>query len=305
MLNNQQTSSTKGNATMAPPISTSKSRPVPTILKVIRFAFGTVGRIAPDLAGRAAYKLWFTPTRFKTPASEYAVLVSAKIESHRINDETIVTYSWGQTGPIVLLVHGWSGRGTQLGNFVDPLIKAGYRVLSFDAPAHGKSSGKQTNLYIVADVILALQKHYGTFDSVITHSFGGPCIAVALQRGLLASRVINISPPATTKGLVDKFISTLNIPEKAGLNLIERIETTFGKKIWHEISMKNTVRGLNIPALVIHDDQDTDVPWQEGQIVAQSWDNARFVKTTGLGHRRILRDTTVIESAVNFIAVAA
>ncbi len=305
MSNDQQKPSTKGSATTAPAVNTKKPRPVPTILKAIRLAFGVIGRIAPDLAGHAAYKLWFTPTRFKTPASEHAVLTSAEIESHSIDDETIVTYRWGESGPIVLLVHGWSGRGTQLGNFVDPLVKAGYRVLSFDAPAHGKSSGKQTNLYIVADVILGLQKHYGTFDSVITHSFGGPCTAVALQRGLLASRVISISPPATTKGLVDKFISTLNIPEKAGLNLIERIEVTFGKKIWHEISMRNTVRGLNIPALVIHDDQDVDVPWQEGQMVAQSWNNARFVKTTGLGHRRILRDTSVIESAVNFIAVAA
>ena len=69
--------------------------------------------------------------------------------------------------------------------------------------------------------------------------------------------------------------------------------------------MVNTVKGLNIPALVIHDDQDIDVPWQEGQLVAEAWGNAHFVKTTGLGHRRILRDTSVIESTINFIAVAA
>ena len=230
---------------------------------------------------------------------------SARVEHLKINDHNIVTYSWGTSGPMILLVHGWSGRGTQLGSFVEPLIKAGYRVLSFDAPAHGNSSGKQTNLYEVADVIVELQEHYGHFESVITHSFGGPCLAVAMQRGLKTSRVINISPPASTKGLVEKFINTLNIPEKAGINLMDRIENTFGKKIWHEISMENTVKGLDIPALVIHDDQDIDVPWQEGRLVAQSWDNAHFVKTTGLGHRRILRDTAVIESTVNFIAVAA
>ena len=68
--------------------------------------------------------------------------------------------------------------------------------------------------------------------------------------------------------------------------------------------MENTVKGVTIPALVIHDDQDTDVPWQEGRLVAQSWKNAHFLKTTGLGHCRILRDTSVIESTVNFIAVA-
>ena len=280
-------------------------RPVPMILKLLRLTFSIGGYLAPRLTGLGAYKLWFTPTRFQTPASERSALESARVEHLKINDHNIATYGWGTSGPMILLVHGWSGRGTQLGSFVEPLIKAGYRVLSFDAPAHGNSSGKQTNLYEVADVIVRLQEHYGNFESVITHSFGGPCLAVAMQRGLKTSRVINISPPASTKGLVEKFINTLNIPEKAGINLMDRIENTFGKKIWHEISMENTVKGLDIPALVIHDDQDIDVPWQEGQLVAQSWDNAHFVKTTGLGHRRILRDTTVIESTVNFIAVAA
>ncbi len=284
---------------------TVKERPIPIVLKLLRLSFGIGGYVAPRLAGLGAYKLWFKPTRFQTPVSEHSVLKRADIKHIKINDHNIVTYAWGTSGPLILLVHGWSGRGTQLGSFVEPLIKEGYRILSFDAPAHGKSSGKQTNLYEVADVIVALQGHYGNFESVITHSFGGPCLGVAIQRGLKTSRVINISPPATTKGLVEKFIDTLHIPEKAGKNLMTRIEETFGKKIWSEISMENTVKELNIPALVIHDDQDTEVPWQEGQLIAQAWKNAHFLKTTGLGHRRILRDTSVIESTVNFIAVAA
>ena len=280
-------------------------RPVPMLLKLLRLIFSIGGKLAPKLTGLGAYKLWFRPTRFQTPASEREILESAKVEQLKIDQHSIATYSWGTAEPTVLLVHGWSGRGTQLGNFVSPLLKAGYRVISFDAPAHGKSSGKQTNLYEVADVIVGLQEHYGNFESVITHSFGGPCLAVAMQRGFKASRVINISPPATTEGLVEKFIHTLNIPAKAGLNLMHRIETQFGKTIWHDISMKNTVKGLSLPALVIHDEHDTDVPWQEGELVAQSWNNADFIKTTGLGHRRILRDTAVIDSTINFITVAA
>jgi pimeloyl-ACP methyl ester carboxylesterase len=278
-------------------------RPVPTVLKLLRIAFSVGGRLAPDLAGQKAYELWFRPTRFQTPATELNALESANIEHHDFNGHDIVTYSWGKSENTVLLVHGWSGRGTQLGSFVEPLVDAGYRVISFDAPAHGKSSGKHTNLYEVADVLVDIQKHYGAFDSVITHSFGGPCVAVALQRGFKASRVISISPPATTKGLVEKFITTLNIPKKAGENMMVRIETAFGKKIWHEISMKNTVRDLTIPAMIIHDDHDIDIPWQEGKSVAQAWSNAHFVKTTGLGHRRILRDPAVIKSAVKFITV--
>jgi esterase/lipase len=277
---------------------------IPLALKLLRLGFRIGGRLSPTTAGRLAYKLWFTPSRFKTPAREKATLATAEITSHQINNNNIITYHWGEANPakpVVLLVHGWSGRGTQLGAFVQPLINAGYRVLSFDAPAHGKSSGKQTNLYEVADVILALQQHYGVINAVITHSFGGPCIAIAIQRGFTTRRIVSISPPATTIGLVEKFNSTLRLPKKAGKHMMHQIENTFGKNIWQDISMVNTVKGITTEGLLIHDSNDTDIPWQEGKAVSEAWHNARFIKTSGLGHRRILRDDFVIESAVEFI----
>ncbi len=198
--------------------SAKKQIKTPLALKLLQLGFRIGGRLSPGIAGNIAYKLWFTPPRYKTPEREKTTLASADIKTHRIDDNDIVTFSWGQDNtnkPLVLLVHGWSGRGTQLGSFVQPLLDAGYRVLSFDAPAHGKSSGKQTNLYEVADVIVALQQHYGDIDSVITHSFGGPCIAVAMQRGFNTNKVVSICPPATTKGLVEKFNNTLCLPNKS------------------------------------------------------------------------------------------
>lgn len=290
----ERTSNTMPNRTKRP-------HSVPLILRLIRLAFRTGGTISPKLAGLAAYKLWFTPTRFPTPASEQAVLESAEIEYYKFNRQTIATYSWGQTGPAVLLVHGWSGRGTQLGAFVEPLINAGYRVLSFDGPAHGKSSGKQTNLYEIADVILGLNDRYGPFESVITHSFGGPCLAAAMQRGLNTSSVVSISPPARVTTLVEKFTDTLSIPKKAVKDFVRRFEDAFGKDIFEQASMDNNVRGLDLPALVIHDEDDADIPWREGQAVAQAWKNASFIKTSTLGHRRILRHPSIIEAAVEFV----
>ena len=43
-------------------------------------------------------------------------------------------YSWG-SGPTVLLVHGWEGRGSQLSAFAPALVKAGFRVVAVDMPA--------------------------------------------------------------------------------------------------------------------------------------------------------------------------
>jgi pimeloyl-ACP methyl ester carboxylesterase len=278
-----------------------KAQPEAFIIKLFQTGFKIGDRLFPALSGRIACRLWMTPPRFKTPASERQALESATMETIKVGNNDITTFSWGQSGPTVLLVHGWSGRGTQLGSFVEPLIEAGYRVLSFDAPAHGKSSGKQTNLYEIAATILALQLRYGKFDAVISHSFGNPCTALAVRRGLKVRRLVSISPPATMTGLIDKFAEALHIPAKTKDKLIQRLENTFGEHIWEELSMKNSVKKITIPGLVIHDVHDTDVSWEEGQAVAHAWNNAPFKITTGLGHRRILRDKEVIKSAVAFI----
>jgi len=290
-------------------IKTSQSRPEPMTLKLFQLAFSIGGRLAPKITSRFAYRLWLTSPRFKTPASERNALESAIVEYHPVKNHKIATYIWGRTQqtakpaarPTILLVHGWSGRGTQLGSFVEPLLDAGYRVLSFDAPAHGQSSGKQTTIFEIADVILALQKLYGEFDAVITHSFGGPCAALAVKNGLKIKRFVAICPPATIRGLVTKFISTLHLTEKTGAYLIRHIEKSFGEHIWEDYSMSTLVSTIDVTGFVIHDTNDIDIPWEEGQTVANAWHNAGIKITNGLGHRRILRDDEVIASVVNFI----
>jgi len=304
-MSNNSTDIAIENNSLKSASKTGKRRPEPFILKVFQKTFKTIGHISPSLAGKLAYELWLTPTRFKTPASERKALDSATIESHHIDDKDITSYTWQSAAddgrPTVLLVHGWSGRGTQMGPFAEPLTNAGYRVISFDAPAHGRSSGKQTTLFQISDTILALQDIYGEFDSVISHSFGGPCTALALQHGLKTNSIISICPPASTIGLVDKFCNALKLNKKTRGNIIGRISNAFGNHIWEELSMTSTMKGVELPGLVIHDAHDEDVPWHEGQAVAHAWNNAPFIITSGLGHRRILRDSSVIEATLKFL----
>ncbi len=271
------------------------------MLRLFQLGFKIGGVIAPKLSGRIAYKLWITPIRYKTPESERQALQSAHIETHEINAQTITSYQWGQTGPMVLLIHGWSGRGTQLGAIAKKLTDKGFRVVSFDAPAHGKSSGKKTSLYEIADTIVALGEIYGPFQSTVTHSFGGPCLALAMQKGLTTTCVVNICPPAEIIGLVKNFTTTLAIPPSVETEFIRCFEQHFGEKVWQEASMQHNITELDTPALVIHDIDDADVSWHEGQKVAQAWKQARFIKTRSLGHRRILRHPETIDLMVDFI----
>jgi len=284
-----------------PPGRRKNPPPTPLILRMLRLVFQAGGYIAPGLTGQLACKLWYKTTRFPLPAGEKKALQRAEVGFRDINGSRIATYTWGSAGAMILLIHGWNGRATQLAAFVQPLLKNGLRVLAFDAPAHGKSTGRQTTIYEIAAVITELNKHYGPFHAVITHSFGGASLALAMKQGFSAERIVCLCPPASAAGLVDKFAHTLHISDKT-IGVMKRlIEERFGENVWSDVAMVNNVAERTAPAMIIHDEDDNDVPWQEGYAVSQAWPGCRFIKTRQLGHHRILRDKTTIQTVADFI----
>ena len=55
------------------------------------------------------------------------------------------------------------------------------------------------------------------------------------------------------------------------------------------------------PALVVHDLEDREVPWAEGERYARYWPQARLLTTTGLGHHRVAAEPQVIADALRFL----
>ena len=278
----------------------SRGRPMPLSLRGLRLLFATLGRLFPRLMGRWAYSLWFRTRRFPESAAGKRMAGKAQRSTLVVDDVPVAVYSWG-TGPVVLFIHGWSGRGSQVAAFAEPLIAAGYRVMSVDAPGHGETPGDRTNILECAAVVLAFNRHYGPVYAAITHSFGGMVLAYALNNGMSVERVVCISAPAHVDYLLDSFAQTLSIPDAVVADMHRRMEARFPHGYWETISTVVNVRELDVPALVIHDEGDHSVPWEQGKIIANAWPGARFLKTSGLGHGRILRDKTVVKATVDFI----
>jgi pimeloyl-ACP methyl ester carboxylesterase len=273
---------------------------LPMAVVALRLLFRLSGAVAPALAARFASYLWFRPQRHRPPAREQALLERAQYAPMHHAGKRVAVYHWGK-GPTVMLVHGWSGRGAQLGELVGPLVAAGYRVVAFDAPAHGRSDGRDTTLPEISEAILRLVSDFSPAHAVIAHSFGVPCVLFALQQQGFARRVVAFSTPATLEGLVEKFSGTLALSPRTVQSLRYMLVRRFGEDIWTRFSAQNMAQRTGLPALVIHDRDDRDIPWQEGEAVASAWPQARFLRTEGLGHRRILRDPEVIDRVVRFL----
>ena len=279
---------------------------IPFALRVLRFVYNTAGRVFPVYFGNRAYELWFTTTRFKTPAREQPAMEAAQQESIQVNGLPIVVYSWWheETTPekTLLFIHGWTGRGSQISPYIKRLNELGYRVISFDAPAHGRSPGKQTSALEITDVVLALGKEYGGFDAAITHSFGGMILAYAMALGVRVDRAAMICPPNNFQIILDNFQRILALPDSVMQAVVRKSFATHGQNIRDAINTTNNVKNLACKGLVIHDEDDLDISWHSSEEIADAWPGAKFIKTKGLGHRRIIRDNNVVDHIIEFMA---
>lgn len=284
-------------------------RKPPWSLRLLRWGFRNLGPILPGLAARYAYRIWFSTRRHTPPARELRWEAEAIRDSVTTELGEVAVYRWGEQGPRILLIHGWNGRGTQLAGFAQPLVEAGYQVVAFDGPGHGKTPGSWTTIFRLTEATLAVVDKYGPVEGVIAHSFGSAVTAYALNHGLKTSQVVSISAPASIHYLVQRFCHALRIPASVQKRLEKRIEKRMnahaGGDIWEYISPEANAKTIrDIPALIVHDSEDHDVDSSHGQRMHAAWQGSELLETKGLGHRRILRNRKTIRRIVDFIGPA-
>jgi len=265
------------------------------MLASIRLFFAIVGRLSPALAGRLAAKLFARPRRYARPGRERELI--ARGTPVPLPDGLHAT-AWG-AGPSVLLVHGWEGRGAQLGAFVDPLIAAGYRVVALDGPAHGDSLGSTTTGPEFAQALVATRDAVGPLAAIVGHSFGGFTSLLAVSRGLPTARIVTIGTPASVPEVLRDFLRLVRLPERALPSMIAALEARVRAPM-ASFEVEAFAPTVHVPVLVVHDADDREVPYADGQRLAQVF-GARLLTTNGLGHRRILFAPEVVAAVVEFI----
>ena len=268
----------------------------------MRAAFAVLGRVAPSVAAAWALDLFFTPRGRRRSRRSEGLLASARRFEVAVGEQRVEGWAWGE-GPVVYLVHGWAGLGGQLAAFVPPLLAAGFRVVTFDAPGHGASTGRRTSILHFADALHAIAGREGEAHAVIAHSLGAAAAVRAFTQGLRARRAVFVGPTGGPHGWAEQFRRHLGVPRHVMDSMRARSETWLGAS-WDDYDIPVLARSQAVPLLVFHDRDDAEVPWRDGAAIAESWRGARLVTTTGLGHRRILRDEQVVREAVSFVAAA-
>lgn len=275
-----------------------KSLQIPKIILVIS---AVLSAISSRLAILFAAKLFTSPIKHKIPKREVAMDRNSRQRQLFIPSikRSIRVYEYGTSDKKILLVHGWSGRGTQLYKIADALVHEGYATLSFDAPAHGKSSGNSSIMLDFIASILELEKQFGPFEAAIGHSLGGMSVLNAIQSGLKVNRAIVIGSGDIVQDILDDFIKKLKLKPIMGQKLSLYFEKKYGEPM-DNYSAYKAAATTTIPVLVIHDKNDIEVPVQAGIHIHHHLKNGELMLTEGLGHRKILGDDTVIQKLIAF-----
>lgn len=266
-------------------------------LSLMRRFNAVAGRVAPAIPARLARNLMLRP-RGARRAGDVA---GAERVWFRFG---LSGLRWGRAGPVTLMLHGWEGGAAQFAPLAQALVAAGRQAIALDAPAHGRSPGREATLMEFAIALEEVAAEIRGLESVVGHSLGGAAVAVALDRGLTVERAALVAAPSSIERSLRAFASAIGLPAPAARRFIEMIEDANGV-LAAELEVSRLAADLRVPGLVVHDRADTKVPFPEGQAIADAWRGAQLLATKGLGHSRLLSDPGVVRAIARFLVPAS
>ncbi|MFI2751841.1 alpha/beta hydrolase [Cellulomonas sp. P22] len=269
-----------------------------------RRALRLTHRIAPPLAAVAATALFDNPApRARVWSIERDPLAQAEVRRHRVGRHQVHSYHWGDGARPVLLVHGWQARASRWAPLAAALTAEGLSPVAFDAPGHGESTGRSTDVPRMSEVVLHLAAQTGPLDALVAHSFGALAATHALRQGVPAARFVALAPVADPEHLLQTFSEQLDLHPRVTAGVRRRIARTQPvEDPWRALAVDRGPLDPTLPVLVIHDEQDHVVPVEHGRrMLAAHADHGRMLTTHGLDHQRMLTSPEVIEAVVEFV----
>lgn len=285
-----------------------------TILKTILISFFKIlAKISPSLTAKIAWSFFCRPRIRKKPLSKFEskLLQQAKKNSINSGEYEISVYEWriltnSDEAKTVLLTHGWGGHALNFAHIIVKLLESDFNVVAYDSPAHGKSSGKQTNLLCNTQALLDVNNNVGTIHALIGHSFGTMANAYALELSKntaqlpTVEKLILIAGPNKLADIFASFTQAMQLPGSILRIFHQKLETIAKRKV-ESMSVVEFLKIYKGETLVVHDHKDRVVPISEADSVANSVEAATLFATSGCGHFRILADKNVSDKIINFL----
>lgn len=259
--------------------------------------------IAPSKAPKWISALWFKP--FASAPKPHVQQWLDTADQHW-NLPTVPVWVWGQTGPLVVCVHGWRGSGWQFRRYIEPLVNAGFRVAVFDGPAHGSDQRKHTHLYEFVDVLDEIHRTIAPIEAFIGHSLGSAIIGMAQHKNIPIKQAAFIAGNFDMDFLLDRFCEHLRLSTQFRNRVRKEIENYCDEVIFpgafNTINTRLIMEQLaNTDTGFWQDEDDMEIHMPAIEYLYQGLDTSQFHNAADTGHFTILKDPKVVASVCDFI----
>lgn len=271
-------------------------------LNYIRAKLNIIAVLSKRHAAKVALRIFTTPFR-KSTKKQPPVFQKGESLSFQLDGTTIRGFRWNSSGANrILIVHGFESSSNNFDRYIMPLVKRGCEVLAFDAPAHGRSDGKQVNLLEYIEMLRHIHRLYGPFQGYLAHSFG--CLAVTHFLETVphdeSVKLVLIAPATESTSAIDTYFRILQLGSDVRKEFDRLIYDRSGVTADH-YSIRRAIKNIHARILWFHDEDDELTPIADAlRVRDDNHTHIEFVITKGLGHRKIYRENVVVRRAVEF-----
>ena len=246
--------------------------------------FNILALFSEKKAAEKAFTLFCTPRKGKILPVQKEFLEEAEHDVTEYGNMVLQTYRWPGNRETVLLLHGWESNTFRWRNLIGMLRNEGFDIVAFDAPAHGKSTGKILNVPLYAECADQIIKKFKP-RYVVAHSVGGTTAVYQQYQYNTNSveKLVTIGSPSELEEIMSHYQHMLRFNNRVLGALDRYFQFHFGFGI-KDFSTSRFASNLRIKGLLVHDELDRVAPVSASERVHSNWENSRLLKTRGMGH---------------------
>ncbi|WP_053975697.1 alpha/beta hydrolase [Mangrovimonas xylaniphaga] len=270
-----------------------------TLVKLVGLSVNTSSFISKSFAAERALNIFSTPLKGRPNEEQSDFLNTAFKEELQYNNIPIMTYRWLGKKETVLLVHGWESNSARWKNLILELKTKDYNIVALDAPAHGNSGSKRFNALLYSEFINVVAKKYSP-SIIIGHSVGGMASVYFQHTHQISSiqKMILLGAPSEFSGILNRYVEMLGYNRRVSNQLNSIIRDRFGVTP-KEFSTSKFISNITPKTLIIHDELDKIIPYQDAILLKNAYHNSKLITTNGFGHS--LNNATVSNHIHSFL----
>ncbi|WP_228852290.1 alpha/beta hydrolase [Aegicerativicinus sediminis] len=254
------------------------------LVKLIGFYCNIASLFFPKHSGKLALKLFSIPRKGWIKKGQQDFLDTSFREELVYDDEAIMSYRWKGNGSTILLVHGWESNTARWESLIRLLQKIDLNIVAIDAPAHGNSGSYFFNVNLYSKFLKKIIERTKP-NFVIAHSVGAMavCKSFADLQNYTPKKMVLIGAPSKYEDILQRYIKMMGYNNRVSSNFKSRIVDIF-KTSLHSINTASYAKLLNTPILVVHDQFDDVIPYNDALEIEAECRHSKLVTTKNMGH---------------------